>query len=425
METRLKICIMTYTTSWQFKALTYFAILLIAISCKKKNNDPIALQSDEMVGAFFMDSLTPQAGSIRVDSNISSDRLVSRHLVGVLQSQKFGEQAVASYTQIKIPFSDFAFPPGAVYKSAALHLYPNYFYGDDERSVDILLYELKEDLFSKGNDSYRDYYNFETTEIGAFIDQFSFDPKNDSLIVSISDVLGAKIFNAGEVEFDNQESFNTYFKGISFQPLDGGDGVVGFDNERSFIRIYYDDEYEDLYFNTDVTNYNTIQADRSGTVLSTLKDNEVVSSDDLGNTFYVQAGARIDGYLTFNNADDMLYNTKRGIYKAELEIVNDNWEYDIIQTVRTWELVVEMKTTEPEYTYTFTERNPNSTKFTYDITPYAQQVAAGEHHFEGARFRIAHLSSLGSRIVCGNGVDGFTVTNPSEKVKLKIYFTEF
>ena len=401
--------------NWQYKTLVFIAIAISTFSCKKKDNDEIKLQPLETVGAFFVDTFSVKAFSVQKDSTVSSHNNISSHLVGVVENLDFGKITAATFSQLNLPSGGVNFSNGAVLDSVKLSLWKNYYYGAAAENISILVNKLDEQLVHKQNDVDNRYYSFNTIQIGESLDELIYDSDQDSIVYNLSDQFSNTLFNLKNGEISSQEDFNTLFAGITLQPYQGN-GVIGFNLTKSFIRIYYSLEgqnlFEDFYLNSEVAHFNRITTDRSETDYSTLISNEAsVSSNDLNNKVFIQAGTRVEGELEFTSLNKALFNTSELIYKAELEIPVSLFEADG-NNQESLNLIVKDSS---GLILDIQKVALSSNKYTFEMTEQIQRVLAGE-------IKLGKLEIFVSQF--GHKVYGFYIENPEENVKLKVYFNE-
>jgi hypothetical protein len=154
----------------------------------------------------------------------------------------------------------------------------------------------------------------------------------EPLRVRLPDCLGQEMFDKivnGEDEFESNEKFLDYFKGLVFVAGDGVETIAGFKADTSFkLRLYYHVQEE---FQTDGTitfslnagrQFNSIVSDRTGTKLlpDLFTDNEI-ESHLTGNQAFIAAGDGLYAKIEFPNLHDILLMSTYGIVEeAILEI---------------------------------------------------------------------------------------------------------
>jgi hypothetical protein len=154
----------------------------------------------------------------------------------------------------------------------------------------------------------------------------------ESLRVRLPDYLGQEMFDKianGEDEFDSNDKFLDYFKGLVFVAGDEVETIVGFKADTSFkLKLYYHVQEE---FKTDKSitfsmnaskQFNSIVADRTGTSLlpDLFVDNEI-ASHLTGNQAFIAAGDGLYAKIEFADLHDILLLSTYGIVEeAILEI---------------------------------------------------------------------------------------------------------
>jgi len=415
------ILILTYIMNWLNK-FTLIATLTVAIiSCTDKEKDNIELQPNNKVGAIFVDSFSVNAYTVAIDSTFSGKNNVVRHLTGVFDSPSFGKMIASSYAELILPDLELDFGNNSVYNSCELHLKLNYTYGNEGENCIVLINKVSESIDKEK------YYTFDNGIIGGNIGSFTINTTDDigkEKIFTLSNSFGSSIFNqsAAGALFD-QSSFKKFIKGITLQPQ-SGNAILGFDTEKSFIRIKYTSDtikHKDFYFNNDGNHFNHVVSDRSGTVLEGLKNRVQLNYKDiLTKSLYLEGSTRLNAKLNFPTIAKFLDNEKFLIYRAELEITaNPNADYKNSEILNLYSTDGSNR----EFYNDFLATNGGGAhfvklkdgKYIFDLTDYLQRVSHGS--FEMQDFMLS-ISPNGHR------VDQLKINDIQENIKINLYYTE-
>ena len=402
--------------NWQYRFIILFVVAFSITSCKKNKNDDMKLQPLETAGAFFVDTFSINAFNIQKDSTISSHRNINSHLVGVLNSEDFGQVTASTITQLNLPSGGVNFNNGAELVSAKLYLWKNYYYGVKDEDISILINEVNDQLDYEEDGETTRYYVFDKVSIGDYLDEFVFNSSLDSIELELSNKFSNKIFNLSSGEISSQKDLNALFSGFTLQPYQG-EGVLGFDLSKSYIQVNYTLEgqnlFENFYLNSEVAHFNRISYDRSGTEIANLStNNEELHISNINNKMFIQAGTRAEGLINLPTLNS-LYESDQFIYKAELEIPVELFPYTSTSVeplnlfvYDTSGLIVGIESEQLQLL---------ESKYIFDFTEHVQNVIAGE-------YQIADIEVFTSQI--GHKVFGFYIDQPEDNIKLKIYFSE-
>ncbi len=269
-------------------------------------------------------------------SNFYFGNETNRLLIGQYADDQFGSLTSSAYTHY-FTNSAAVLPANPIYDSVSVRLVFDYYtYGSDQSSTsqNISVYEIDHDMLL----SRRNYFNntqIQTNPTAIGSKSFTVDPvkfkeylkniedsdtQNDTLVeavalnIPLEPSFGQRIFE-NAVAYSNsptvETTFITYslfakiFKGLHFKS-DNGDKIMGFNPAaaNSSIAIHYHTATDDSlvltlgFFN--VTGFNQIATDRSGTALAGLTQysQDFIPATDLR---YVQSGTGVYTKLDFGN----------------------------------------------------------------------------------------------------------------------------
>lgn len=406
--------ILTYIMNWRIKFLILTAIAVTVFSCKKKENDQIKLQPDEVVGAFVDSDFSVSSFVNQEDSVFSSHGIgsISRHLAGSIKHDNFGQLNTSFSTQIKIPDDNFLVDNDAVFINGNLVLDKNYFYGESG-DLSILIYELASDLEAADT-----YFTSDKVTLGGFIQEIVVDSELETQTIPLNQAFVSKVRQL-ENKLSNQADLNSILKGFNFQPSNIS-GVVGFNPLESKIVMNYevttstgtkDTIAKEFILGDNIAHFNSFSYDRTGSVIEALSEEEVISTSNLNDVMLVQPGTRIDGNIIFSDLKDKVYNTGEFIYKAELEFIVDQPNY--IKSGESSEAFIDINFNDT-LTSTLVSTVSNGL-LTFDVTNEVQQMISGD-------YEILDVDIYASKF--GDKAFTFWVNNPNENITLKIYFNE-
>ncbi|MET7000800.1 DUF4270 family protein [Chitinophaga defluvii] len=298
----------TIYTHRRSRYLLYALLATTATSCEKKGftYDNIIATPDE-TNYTITDTLTVDMRTIQLDSVITSNQATL--LIGQKQDPSFGKITAGTFFQLKLPANTLE--TKALYDSLELLIKPNGFvYGDSTTTQEIQVFPVLEKI-QPSTDNYYLYNtsNFATgsTTLGTF--NGIIRPNVDTLLhIKMSDAKGAEIFDLFKNKADevsSQNNFQEYLQGLALQAGTNSTLVNGFQGSESTVimRLHYhldgldvEKKYIDFTLYNPQVQFNRIQADRTGTALSSLAPGvDGLLSDATGNSTFIQA---ITGVVT-------------------------------------------------------------------------------------------------------------------------------
>ncbi|SFU50337.1 protein of unknown function [Pustulibacterium marinum] len=292
----------------------WLALLILAvIACNTA--DDITLEAGETftdtnVRVLKLDTFDLEFTTFKFDS--VQMPLGDRILVGNYTDETFGKTSSQSFIEM-IPES-YDIDNEGVYDSIVLIMaYDNYYYNDTLNQMTFDVHEVTERIEPYNDETY--FYNTSTLNYNEneTLGSHSFMPRpmdGDSIRIKLDDEFGYNLFDQIQGnDITDLDEFRENFKGITVKSQDNTNGsVLGFsvDTEETMIRVYYRvpedvsdiEQYFDLIISatsTPATYFNHIEADRSSTILASITNDQenLISSEDLDNAAYIQAGVGI------------------------------------------------------------------------------------------------------------------------------------
>lgn len=322
----------------------FIATLLAVVFAACNSGDDITLEAGESftdtnVRVFRLDTFGIEFSTFKFDSIQTpvGDRL----LVGNYTDAIFGKTSSHSFVEM-IP-TTYDINNEAVYDSITLIMsYDQYYYNDTLNQMTYNVKEVTERIKPYDNGTY--FYNTSTLSYNEneTLGSHTFTPRpisGDSIRIKLDDTLGASLFEQIQDEdITGIDQFRENFKGVMIASENNTNGsILGFsvDSDETMIRIYYSlpedvsstEQYLDLTIDastTPETYFNHIEADRSGTILENITDDQtdLLDSEDLNNSIYIQSGVgiatriRIPGLKSIYeiNGDGAVLNAEMKIY---------------------------------------------------------------------------------------------------------------
>jgi hypothetical protein len=312
----------------------FFAVLasvLVFIAC---NDNKLTLGEkyiESQTDINLIDTLSVSLSTMILDTVVTSNS--GSLLVGNFRDGIFGEIASRSYFQIAIPDS-FYVEENDVYDSLRLAiLYNGYAFGDADRSQQITVHQLTENIELDENSIITSdvSFNYNPDPIGSVVHIPSQHSEADTLFIRIDDRIGldlfAKMKDNSEYLADD-ESFMNYFHGLVLMEDDGDEGsIIGFNTDVKLIlytsrtelaheNINYEFGIEDF-----TKQFNHIMHDFASTRLNVLDDqkNDLPSAKTDGLSF-LQGGLGLVLKVEFPSLPEILLRERGKIVKAQLSI---------------------------------------------------------------------------------------------------------
>ena len=343
--------------NWRF-TLTWPAVIAAFTAC---DNEPGRLgvvynTIDNNYGVVLVDTIKVAASTVLLDSIPTSG--TGTVLMGGYSDPKLGVLGAEGYIQVGI---GDAWEPedNAIYDSLVLVMnYSGYYYGDTSTTQTFVVRRITEPFKTYSLPQFwveeKQYsalyqesslYNSSTIRYDvALLGSKTVRPRpnsNDSLTIRLDDGLGREWLNLAKNEsaaITQLDKFVEYFKGFSIAVSSVPEAVIGFATDEIKVHLYYR-EYTDeklvqklheFPFTTNLSYYTKISADRAGTILETLNnDNYELSAAQTEDEVFIQAGTGVVAKITFPylrkmiDLDDLLMVNEA---KLVIEPVNDSYD---------------------------------------------------------------------------------------------------
>ncbi|GAB3803179.1 DUF4270 family protein [Spirosoma humi] len=260
-----------------------------------------------------VDSMTVKTSTVmRTDSFVTSGPTIADMVVGQWKDTYTGLQTAQAFAAIDYPSNSLVSQTNFQLDSLVLELGYSFTYGDTTSTFDLEVYQLNRPLQSQF------YYNTSTVAYAAkpLVKQ-SFRPNQYSntrlvqirLPAELAQTLFEKI-SSGEIA-DNT-TLNDFLPGFSLLGKSTSNTFLGFTTSASVsgIRMYYHDTDinrtpSNLLFSISSLHFTNLKNDRSGTILSALKNrSDMVASDLTDKTTVVSLGAGIQTRIEFPYLND-------------------------------------------------------------------------------------------------------------------------
>jgi hypothetical protein len=450
---------------WNFSS-GMLSLLIVWSSC---DNEPGSLgvgnsAVDKNYSVVLVDTIKVAASTVLLDSIPTSG--TGSILIGGYSDPKLGVLNAEGYIQVGI---GDAWEPAdnAVYDSLVLVMnYSGYHYGDTSsaqtytvrritapfKTYSLPQFWVDEKQYSALYQA-SSLYNSSTIRYDASgLGSKTVRPRpnsGDSVTIRLDDGLGrewlilAKNESATIKELDK---FIEYFKGLSIAVSSVPEAVVGFATEDIKVRLYYR-EYSDeklvqrvheFPFTTNLSYYSKISADRTGTSLEFLNnDNDELSAYETEDEVFIQAGTGVVAKVTFPyirkmiDLEDLLIVNEA---KLILEPVNDSYNerfslprsLTLFETDRSnlplTQIYADYNVTEVQKASISIDQEFDKTSgYVFTITQYMQSLLSTEGNLQ----RGLLITPLSGEI--NKGVERVYLnagSGSAYRIKLKIWYTQ-
>jgi hypothetical protein len=302
--------------------------IIIYSSCTNKEEFTIGSNfTEDQTSLRVIDTFTVAVSTVMADSIATSATGIL--LAGSYSDTCFGKVESTGY--FEPGYARLQPDDSYIFDSASVALvYSGYSYGDTTGMVTLNIYQLDEEISLKDN-----YYLYSRSDLKLsdnLIGSKSFYPEphsTDTLMISVN-AFGEKLFNMfrdDDPDVGSSELLTSFVKGFAVKTA-CGNSIIGFKADASelLLRFYYHVDGEtvkkstvSLPFGPVNKQFNSIHTDFSNTLLSPVTaDSKATSSVLTGNIAYMQAMLGLYPKLTFPSLQDITYNTKWKILKAEI-----------------------------------------------------------------------------------------------------------
>jgi hypothetical protein len=247
-------------------------VLLAFFSCNDQSSsfDIGSKYIDLRTNLRYIDTLTVNSYTVKLDSVRTSGLTTSSILTGMYHDPKIGDIRSTGYFRVGLPTSRTV-PHGAVYDSIKLIMLDNnYSIGDTLVPFTLNVHRLSHHTVLKTRDDGYLYntssfsYNPEVLGTATFIPRPN---RNDTINIPLDDAIGNEIFNFlvnKDDRISNLDNFYTYFPGLAITFDETDNAILGYSTTSALptIRLYY--HYFDFstlnkYFDFAITSANTLQ----------------------------------------------------------------------------------------------------------------------------------------------------------------------
>jgi hypothetical protein len=230
-------------------------------SCKKETGSVGLNAGENSVNMIDLDTFTLVTRTV-IEDSVRSENL-SYQLLGAYNDAEFGKSKADIVANFSLPFSNFAFPAGAVVDSVVLQLQyqaADAYNGNSSSAIKIDIRELDQAVY--GDSIYYSSRSFDLKPATVFSGSIRFNAKDSvnltengqavryapHLRINLGNELKNRFQAAGAGDLNSNISFREYFKGIrisaDYSPLATGDGAFFYFNllsSISGIAVYFND----------------------------------------------------------------------------------------------------------------------------------------------------------------------------------------
>jgi hypothetical protein len=455
-----------------YKSLIVVFCAFMAVSITSCDDEGL-LQADENFSSdglqtIYVDTFSVVTSTVFMDSLPTSSK--GTLLVGGYKDSYLGKINSASYFQIGY-FSPFTPATTSIYDSIGLILpYNGQYYGDTTKTMTINVSELTDavnqrflppyvpnDKVSILNPTFALYNTSKVSYSNVIMASKTTTtfPNRDSIFVRLPDALGMKFYTIQDdipdvVKFQATSNFGiisnwfveSYFKGLNISvPSSTDASIVGFGSAKLKVRLYYRKFVNDILTNTYVdfplTNsfnqFNQISADRSGTPVSTLASARILRSEATGNVSFVQSGIGLYTKVEFPSVKGFLNKNRYVILDAILEVPLVPGTYDAstppinILASYTTDVSNIISGGVPgngndvlKASIRYDREYSTNTKYLFSMTTFFNnEIKSSAPAITPLALVSPNLFSEVNRVVIGNRF------HPTNKIKLKIYYTQY
>jgi hypothetical protein len=336
----------------------FLSVCIFILSCSSETYFKIGSGwVDTNLKLVYTDSCKAKLSTVRIDSTPTYNQgtiLAGKYEdVNTITGEKLtGTIKTVSYIEISSPStSTVEFGNNVFFDSVVIEMRFNGFYMGDTLNNDMHLFvhqldeRIKLDDAVVGTEVYYNTTSFKYNPVPLAEMTFPIRPSNtasDILIdggiavepvrIKLPDELGQEMFDKmvnKEDEFDSNEKFLDYFKGLVFVAGDDVETIAGFKADTTFkfiLHYHVQEEFKTekaIVFSINTLNqFNNISSDRTGTNLlpDSFTDNEI-DSHLTYNQAFISAGDGLYAKIEFPDLHDILLTSTYGIIEqAILEI---------------------------------------------------------------------------------------------------------
>lgn len=438
---------------------TFFMLILISISCKKKDTNIGDTLQGESLNVSTTDTFTLLTYSDEIDSMESDETSIS--MLGYYVDPVFGAVDCGIVTQLRLssPVTSFGNPADIVVDSVVLGLrYSSINYYANLQDITVEVYEVS-DLLVRDDQT---YYTFQApnttggnlvvpgTEVLTpdYVGQqilANGDTLAAHLRIKLDPALGQAWLTDHNSAWTTESDFISYFKGLYIKAngagITSGEGTVlyfAMEDALSNVTVYYHDiasptvlEEFEFSVNSTAARYNYITYDRTGTAVEAVLNDPAKGQE----AFYLQGSAlraiiEIPYIMDFNYDAEGNYDPKI-LNRATLILPIQDYTLDPYDPATSLFIarIVDDKLSDFTIDYNFGGSLSSSTvkydedekEFRFSVTRELQAILNGEIENNGFRLYMpAFFASTIERIIF-NGAN----TTLKEKPRLEITYTDY
>lgn len=444
-----------------FSFLSYLTVACFStllISCDEPGDAGLELQQDDgFLNSDLIDTFNIEVSSILDNREVPSQNF-DNIVVGSYDDVDFGEVVCASYFQIRLSEENKVLGTNVVCDSVKLFL--DYLisgdepriYGDTTKVLPIEVFKLTEGIDPDLTYYTTSFVSSESIPLGTANDFVPAPLQDLELEVDLGCTYGDELL--ANVNLSNDDFINTVH-GLKVAAADGTDAsVIAFSAQQELSRVvaYYHSDIDTTTYNFDINStskrFNQIQSDRSSSLLAGLiETGDVVTSEALGNEFYLQSGTGVrallkfptiaqfleeNGPITINKAEivmNVVDGTTSGIHDAApvllsafepdgTRIKRDDNNNDVRVYHEEFYLYQALNLQNAETNFLI---DSDEQQYVLPLTYLFEDLAHGER--ESADFIISSANN-GARVTNGRFYDANSVINGDKALKLKLYYTK-
>ena len=438
--------------NWSINCLqgaVFTALFFIFFSCNEVKKVGNEIQPETIkfhithIDTFNVDAYTIYFKNVNT-------RISSFTLFGNYEDPSIGKFSVEGYSMLDNVKDNLSFELGAEYDSLVLYFvgFP-YYYGDTTQFFDLKVYRLEQPLDT--HNIYNSTTRLQKSDNPIGVARFKpFTHKRDTIKIRLSDEIGKMIFEKGGLpELANHYNFNKLLRGLAFTSSSNG-CILGFYNsnpkglaDRAFIRLYYSvtennvkkRRFQTFNFSSRNLCFNFIHSDFNG-LLSNLRINkDTLQSSLADNRTYIQGSTALFTILNFKGLTSLKsLKNKILINKAEIYLKVDETLFfsnnikhnppsisiyfpdkynDLVEKEDgTLKTVTIRGSTSLGKVIAFYNQDLKS--YSINVTDYIQDFIYGREN--SIRFLLSPSNWAST-------MDRLILSNPSDNIKLKLYYT--
>lgn len=323
-------------------------IVTLTMACEDPNTLNVSrVFSGNNLQTIYSDTFSVFTSTVQLDTFLSNN--TGTMLIGRYKDDRLGQVSASTYFQLG-PANTFLPDFRSYFDSLVMVFhYTHNFSGDSTKPMTINGYRLTEQMTIRNQPigtiklsalNYGSGFFTSSTVPQAANPLFSgtikLFPHTDSVSIRLPDTLGQLWFRLAQLDsahiFSRPGVFVTsFFNGVHLEADAGSQSaVVGFDTKKFTVRMYYKktlnnllkQTHQDFNVFSTVYQFNNIQYDRTGTILSSLQTNQKISSVLTNDVTYVQGGTGLATRLDFPSVKTFFANNPNLILNAAYLIVS-------------------------------------------------------------------------------------------------------